>query len=81
MQVFRSGFGYAGFSLLDLTLEDFWEVYFVCSIKIDLSNFPIIFFVLKQFERFWICMFFRSESDFGGLLKYNALKDFQELLT
>ena len=31
----------------------------MCSIKVDLSNLPPIFSVLKPFERFWICRFFR----------------------
>jgi len=65
----------------------------VCSIKVDLSNLPLILSVFKPFKRFWICRFFRSGFGYAGFsdledvlddlpgsrLKYNALDDFQEV--
>ena len=39
------------------------DMYFVCSIKVCISNFPLIFSVFNSFERFWICRFFRSGFD------------------
>ncbi|KAF2543791.1 hypothetical protein F2Q68_00030858 [Brassica cretica] len=47
------------------------------------SSTPLkLFNVLKPFECFWICMFFRSETDLedfqGSLLILNALEDFLE---
>ncbi|KAG5415426.1 hypothetical protein IGI04_002993 [Brassica rapa subsp. trilocularis] len=55
------------------------DMYFVCSINVDLYNLPLIFSVFK---------FFKSGADFGrfmgsllgNLLKYNALEDLSEIL-
>ncbi|KAL0652184.1 hypothetical protein Bca4012_094875 [Brassica carinata] len=77
-------------------LENFQEVFQTTStsrkssIKIDLSNLPLIFSVFKSFERFLIYRFFRSGFDMQvfqiwktfwdnlhvSRLKYNALDDF-----
>ena len=69
-------------------------MYFLCSIKVDIYNLPLIFSVFKSFERFWICRFFRFGFGYAGFsdleelwddllvsrLKYNALGDFQDNL-
>ena len=51
----------AGFNQMVLIFH--LDMYFVCSIKVCLSNFPLIFSVFKPFERFLICKFFRSGFD------------------
>ncbi|KAG5400995.1 hypothetical protein IGI04_015602 [Brassica rapa subsp. trilocularis] len=51
------------------------DMYFVCFIKVCLSNFPLIFFVLNSFEHFGRPMGILLEI----LLKYNVLEDFQEV--
>ena len=57
----------------------------MCSIKVDLSNLPLIFSVFKPFERFWICKFFRSGFGYAGFSDLEELwarrlpDDFQEV--
>ena len=53
----------AGFNQMVLIFH--LDMYFVCSIKVCLSNFPFIFSIFKSFERFSdiIYRFFRSGFD------------------